>query len=159
LAPARSENLLLGAAGDSGEEVEIRARAGRALGRKHSQAAEPILLRWLGDPNPRLRAAAAEALGELCAPRSRVACAPRAAPALGRPLADTESAVRSAAIASLARLGARVAVPAVAGRLEDENVGVRRSAALALGELGDRRAVLPLIARLADASREVRAAS
>ena len=48
-APA-AEPLLLGALSDGADEV--RVRAARALGRRRVAAAEPTLLRWLGEPEP-----------------------------------------------------------------------------------------------------------
>src|SRR5439155_24039857 len=145
-----TEQLLLSVLTDRADEVRIQAA--RALGHRHAQAAAPTLERWLGDGEARIRAAGAEALGELCAAQSPVACGRRVLPPLVRLLADGDGEVRGAAVAALVRVGSRDAVPALTGRLEDGNVGVRRAAAAAPGELGDARAVLPLIARLVDSS-------
>jgi len=144
--------LLVAALDDA--DPEVRARAALVAGRGRQPGIEPRLCTLIADSETRVRAAAAEALGQLGAVLSA-----RGAQALERALTDVESEVRGAALVALGRLpreralGAQVAI---AARLDDDTASVRQRAAEVLGQFGDKRAVFALIARLGDPAREVR---
>ena len=129
-------------------------------GRRLVEAA-PRLVALMGDPEPRLRAAAATALGQVAG----IADAPwpaRAAHALERALGDAEHEVREAAVEAIGALPrplAQAAAVGVTGRLDDDHPTVRQKAAVVLARLGEARAVIPLVGRLSDGSREVRMAA
>jgi HEAT repeat protein len=143
----------------SDADIEVRARAAQAIGRRQLGDAAPRLVALTGDVEPRLRAAAAEALGRLgdgLGPQREPALK-----ALERALGDSEHEVRAAAVAALGRLGDKSQVAAIAARLDDdkEHVAVREQAAQVLARIGDPRAVIPLIGALGNGSREVRRAA
>jgi HEAT repeat protein len=142
-------------------DTEVRARAALAIGRRRLAEAAPRLLALMGDPEPRLRAVAAAALGQVAG----VADAPwpaQAAHALERALGDAEHDVREAAVEAIGALPrplAQAAAVGVTGRLDDDHPTVRQKAAVVLARLGEARAVIPLVGRLSDGSREVRMAA
>lgn len=143
----------------SDADVEVRARAAQAIGRRQLGDAAPRLVALTGDVEPRLRAAAAEALGRL----GEALGAQRgpALKALERALGDSEHEVRAQAVGALGRLGDKSQVAAIAARLDDdqEHVAVREQAAQVLARIGDPRATIPLIGALGNGSREVRRAA
>jgi HEAT repeat protein len=89
------------------------------------QTAENISL--LASPVPKVRAAAAEALGFLRAHS--------AGKALGGALKDKSADVRREAALALAWCGSRVEIPLLLAALDDESWSVRQSACVALGNL------------------------
>jgi HEAT repeat protein len=101
--------------------------------------------------DPRVRAAAANALGD-ASEEDR----PRAAEALMGVLSDDRYEVRVAAALALGDLGDRSAVEPLIEKLEDVHSEVRQSAAIALGRLGDERGFAPLAAALAEGSADLR---
>jgi HEAT repeat protein len=121
---------------DRATDVHERAETARALGRVGDAAAAPRLARALrDDASPRVRAAAAAALG-------RLATTPEQAASLAGPLADalrdTDPATRAAAATSLAAVsrGDTSAVSrALVAALDDPAEGVRAAAADALAAL------------------------
>ncbi|MBZ0317428.1 MAG: HEAT repeat domain-containing protein [Anaerolineae bacterium] len=100
------------------------------------------LLGLLSDADQRVRAIAAEALGNVDDPRI---LAP-----LMRALNDSASEVRINAAEALGKLGDLRAVEPLIRALYDSAGGVRESAAGALGKLNDARAIEPLIEALSD---------
>ncbi len=96
-------------------------------------------LRDVTSKDPRMRAAAAEALGG--APPER---ADEARAALRPLIDDTVATVRGAAIASLGQLKDVASLGDVVARFEDGDAVVRQVAVLAAGDIGDRGAVAPL---------------
>ncbi len=110
-------------------DPEARRRAARLLGGAgDGTAGFQELLRGLEAPDPSIRAAAAEGLGQ-CRAEAAV-------PRLLARLDDEDRKVRSRAIGALGRLGseALAAVPALIGLLADERLGV--DAAFSLGTIG-----------------------
>ena len=89
------------------------------------------------DPDGRVRAAAATALGTLGSVE--------ATPALIAALGDEHARVRATVAHSLGELDAVEATPALIAALGDEHAGVRASVARTLGEVGDVTAVVPLL--------------
>jgi len=107
-----------------------------ALGRGKDPAAMPLLLEFLKDERPEVRATAAGALGAIG--QSSVV------PALAEALRDGNEQVRASAALALGHIGQSSAVPALAEALCDENEQVRASAVAALGWIRDAR-VFPLL--------------
>lgn len=102
-------------------------------------------LEKLKSPDPKIRAEAAEALGNLY---NKLAVAPLLAC-----LQDESAEVRQKVAQSLGKLGdERALEPLNILMKEDEVLEVRREAALALGRLGDKRAVEPLLSFLENQS-------
>jgi len=111
-------------------------------------------LLWRESRIPRVRAAAAQVLGDFGPMASN------AAPALVRALRDTNATLRVNAAFALGKIGARpeLAVPALAQSLADRDEAARMYAAIALKKFGHQavRAVPELIATLKDRSWQVR---
>lgn len=103
-------------------------------------AARSAISRCVGDPEIRVRAAAAYALG---AQGSRAVT-----PALILALKDKDLNVRFAAAVALARVKDPSSVDALIVACGDEDEDVRAYAALALGDIGDRRATAAVMKRL-----------
>lgn len=99
-------------------------------------------LRDLEHRDPRVRAAAAHALGSVHDPDE----ARRAAGALVRALEDPRSEIRATAAMSLGELRDPDAREALELRLDDGDAAVRQTAAIALGRVGD-AAALPALRR------------
>lgn len=98
------------------------------------------LAKSLDDPEIRVRAAAAYALGMHRDAKVTVH--------LLKALGDKDLNVRFAAAVALGRVRDPKSVPALVGALRDEDDDVRGYAALALGDIGDRRATAGLLERL-----------
>lgn len=113
--------------------------------------AVPALIAALADPDPGVRMAAAQSLGQLEDPR---AIAPLIAATR-----DANVQVRSAAYGALSDFDdPRIVEPMIAA-LKDPDADVRQEAAHTLGHLEDKRAVTPLLGALADSSADVRRAA
>ena len=119
------------------------AEAMTALG----PAAVQPLIAALKDKDPRVRARAAGALGELA---DQQAVAPLVAA-----LKDDDERVPRLAAEALAKIGPPAAKPLIAA-LADSDAKLRMLAAEALGELRDMRAIKPMMALLIDSDRQVR---
>jgi Zn-dependent protease with chaperone function len=140
------------------------------------------LIAALKDSDAGVRAAAAEALGNLehqsaatpltdamrdPDPQVRRAATlaladledPRAVPGLERLLTDTDADVRQEAASKLGEFDLTEAPQALLAALKDPNADVRHQAAHTAGEIGDARAVPGLKALLADPNKEVREAA
>lgn len=126
------------------------ARAMGAIEQAGPDVAE-ALTRLLRDPEPKIRAAAAHALGEREARES--------VPELIAALEDPVSSVRENAAYALGKIEDPAAVEALGERLSsDRSDDVREVAAWALGETEDVRAVAALVAALDEATdRRLRA--
>jgi HEAT repeat protein len=108
-------------------------------------------LRDLGSKDARVRAAAADALGD--APEEDRG---RARAGLTRVLDDVRFEVRCAAALALGDLGDLEAVDALLKQLDDAHAEARQAAIIALGKLGNRAAVAPLLRALTDGPPDVR---
>ncbi len=108
-------------------------------------------IRDVGSKDARVRAAAANALGD-AGEEDRG----RAAVALLGILGDERHEVRVAAALALGDLGDASAVEPLIAKLEDSHTEVRQAAAIALGRIGDERGFTPLATALADASPDLR---
>ncbi len=106
------------------------------------------LIAQLGDKEPKVRASAARALGEIGDPQS--------VQPLIKALSDRNSGVRGLAATALGRIGDPQAVQPLIRALEDNIDGVRLSAAEALGKIGDPQAVQSLTKALEDENESVR---
>jgi hypothetical protein len=112
----------------------------------------PELLGALADKDPRIRAAAAEALGE-------VGDASAVEP-LGKALAsDADSDVRDAAAEALGDIGSPNAVPLLSAGLRDADEDVRETVVDALGSIGGPDAERVLRQALSDPDEDVRDAA
>jgi HEAT repeat protein len=109
-------------------------------------------LRDLRSKDPRARAAAADALGDVAGGPDRE----RARVGLESVLADERFEVRCTAALALGDLGLTAAVDALLARLDDSHPQARQTAIIALGKLGDARAFEPLAAVLRSGPPDVR---
>jgi HEAT repeat protein len=109
-------------------------------------------IRDLGSADPRVRAAAADALGDVPEKEDRA----RAAQALRTVLADPRFEVRCSAALALGDLQEPSALDALVALIRDEHPAVRQAAVIALGRLGDMRAFEPLVAALREGPPDVR---
>jgi HEAT repeat protein len=123
------------AAGDELAEIAV------ALARLAPDPSNPLVARLVGDPDPRLRAAAARALARAASPEARET--------LGRLSSDPDPGVRIASYGALGTLGSAglPALEAVVTSLPTGDEGVALAGALAA--TGDPGAIPPL-ARLLD---------
>lgn len=124
---------------ESGKD-DSRRSAAFALGKIGSAAAAPALKRAvLTDGSPKVRDAAAYALGEIAVRDVRLGKDRDVIDALTRALGDENPLVRRSAAFALGCLGGDAAAsrPAVEKVLGDKRPEVRQSAAWALGRLGD----------------------
>jgi hypothetical protein len=114
--------------------------------------AVPLLLGALNDQDPRIRSAAAEALGEVGDPS--------AIEALGNALAkDSDSDVRESAAEALGELGSPNAVQVLRTGLKDGDEDVREAVVDALAAIGGPEAERVLRQALADSDEDVRDAA
>ncbi|TNE52379.1 MAG: hypothetical protein EP343_01045 [Deltaproteobacteria bacterium] len=125
----------------------LKTRASKAL----TALSEVLLL----DQDPRIRADAAEAIGQI-GQQLDVSI-----PSLVMALQDTHALVKMTAVEALGQFGsqAKPAVPALVQALHDPNNEIRSAAADTLGEIGERAAVPGLKRALQDDNNEVREAA
>ena len=109
-------------------------------------------LRDLSQGNPKSRAAAAHALGDVGDPAEKR----RAVEALLRAIDDDRPEVRAEACASLGDLGDPEALPMLIRRLDDGTAPVRQNAAIALGSLGHADGFEPLVQALREGPADLR---
>jgi len=109
-------------------------------------------LRDLGSKDPRVRAAAAHALGDVTDPEQRR----RAVDGLIERLGDARPEVRAEAAFSLGELESEAAVTPLCARLEDADSRVRQAAAIGLGTLGFRAGFAALRDALAGGPPDLR---
>ncbi len=109
-------------------------------------------LRDLGSQDPRVRAAAADALGDTPESEDRA----RARVGLEGVLADARFEVRCAAALALGDLGELEAITALLALLDDAHPEARQAAVMALGKLGNPAAFAPLALALTDGPADVR---
>jgi HEAT repeat protein len=129
-------------------DFNVRATAGRLLGRARVKEALPVVSEWLTSTAVDDKKVAAEILGAIGTPE--------AVPLLIRALGDPDYEVRLQSVLALGQIGGeRVVLPIIA-RLEDEKPEVRRAAVDQLMHLLDARAVVPLVALFDDSSTDVR---
>jgi HEAT repeat protein len=128
----------------------VRRAAFSGSGRDSSQLESSNLLQDLGDPDVRVRLAAAQALEPLADPGHLTHFLTL--------LADENFEVRIMAIRCLRRLGDPVVVPALLARLADSDSDVRIATAQALGAIGNPTALEPLVLSLTDEEPAVRQA-
>ena len=121
---------------DADERVQTMAIW--ALGRIGSLRGLSALFRALERPSPRVRRAAASALGTMAATQAL-------APLTQTLTQDKDPQVREAAAESLGRIGSRDALPVLRHALEDPEPAVRRAAAWALGRIGASSAARALL--------------
>lgn len=117
------------------DDAELRWRAVYALARGGYTSVDATLRERLADPDSRVRAHAARALGAELAARAADEL-PAIADALAAALDDPDAQVRINALRSLARGAGQSIAESVIGRLEDEDVNVRIAAAETLGAIG-----------------------
>jgi len=164
------------------ENAGVRLAALHAIGRSRTPDALPTALRLLDDDDPRVRAAAADAVvacsdggievaDRLCsslvdpdagvrvraaAALVRIANDPKAIAVLEVAIKAPDVEDRAAALSALADV--RLRADLVADALRDEDPAVRRAAARALPPFGAEAATNPLLAALADDDPGVREA-
>ena len=109
-------------------------------------------LRDLHSKNPRTRAVAAHALGDVTDPTERQ----KAVPALIEALRDPRPEVRTEAAFALGELSSEAAVEPLAISLDDPTPVVRQGCAMALGKLGFDAGFAPLAKALKDGPADVR---
>jgi hypothetical protein len=137
-----------------GDSADLKARleAIEDLADEDAAKALPPLLSALSDKDARIRAAAAEALGEV---GDRSAVEP-----LGKALAgDDDAGVREAAAEALGELGLPNAVPVLRAGLRDGDADVREAVVDALADIGGPEAERVLRQALADSDEDVRDAA
>jgi HEAT repeat protein len=126
----------------------LRTEATEALSLLGEPAVKPLLDDALTSPRPRVRQAAAEALGKLRDGRAEALGKLRdgraVEPLIERLGEDSDRFVRGEAAEALGRLGDTRAFKPLIQALKDADTSVQEAAVQALGELGDRRALKPL---------------
>jgi len=118
----------------------VRRYAVEEILRAKVEAAYPVLIETVRDPDPKVRAASAMGLARVNDAKSPAE--------LILALEDVKDPVRMAAARSLGQLKAKLAVPRLTQLLQDQ--AVARAAAEALGKIGDPSSVPALEALLAD---------
>lgn len=130
-----------------GNDPQVRQYAALLLGQlKESEGIDP-LLRALRDPDIKVRAQAAKALGEI----GDLSVDP-----VVTLLNDPDWKIRYRAAEALGMTGSKKAVPFLITALDDQKDHVRYIAAKAIGETGSGNAEAALIARLTDENEFVR---
>jgi HEAT repeat protein len=142
-------DLLLSALKD--EEVVVREKAARALGKFHQEAVVNALLEVLRRDDTLVVMTACESLGQIGNQR--------AVEPLAGLLGSPEARLREASAVALGRLKDQRAVAPLIATLKDKEERVRWYAADSLGNLRDVQAVEPLVALLSDKSPRVREAA
>jgi HEAT repeat protein len=132
-------------------ETSPGREAARALSRIGRPALRPLLAA-LSAENPRARANAAFAIGEMEPRDGRAEALPR----LMLSLKDDDDGVREACVRALGEIEDARAVEGLMGGLKDSDRRVRKQVAWALGEIGDPRAVVVLVGAVADTDTDVR---
>ena len=135
----------------SGSARSRRKAAIAALGQEPSPEVTAALLHSLGDPDARVRLAAAQVLEQQADP-AHLTC-------FLTLLADENFEVRLTAIQFLRRINDPAIARALLPLLTDSDSDVRRAAALALGEARNQMALEPLILLLTDEEPAVRHAA
>jgi HEAT repeat protein len=125
---------------------EVRASAGRALGRLAARDAVPDLVRALRDPVVDVRVVAAAAIWRLPDPA--------AVPALIELLADTDASARQWATLALGVIRDTRAVEPLTGLLHDPESSVRVDVVRSLGRIRDGAALAPLEAFVRESGRD-----
>ncbi len=164
------------------EDPQKRLEAVLELSKYDIALTQPHLMKALRDPEERVRAAAAKALGQGGStaavpsmiewladadPKTRAVAAEAlgdiggadATAALTRSLGDIDAGVRQRAVKALGTIGKKgnpSVVIALIPRLEDDKPDVKNATIVQLEELGDRRAVIPLVAKFSETGRETR---
>lgn len=123
-------------------EAKARALLCDVLGFRREVAALEPLCERLGDEEPRVRSAAADALAKLGDPRAGAALLARAA------LPEPDAGTRRMLAAALGAVGHRPAIPLLTELLTSDDPSLRGSAAWSLGALGARAAAPALRAAL-----------
>jgi len=113
-------------------------------------------LRDLSSDDPRVRVAAADALGDLPYHADLDGNLPGARAALSKTLTDERLEVRCSAALSLAEIGDASVVAPLVARLRDESPEVRQAATIALGRIGDQAAFDSLREALREGPPDVR---
>ncbi len=134
---------------EPGLKADRQARLLASLGRFKARTAVPTVVGLLANPDPKVRAAAAESLGKI----GDTAATPRVRPLLK----DDSLGVRKAAIAAVAALKDRESIPALIAAAEAEPT--RYEATIALASMPDIRALQVHLLGLSDKSQDVRKAS
>ncbi len=132
------------------ENPELRREGIRSLQRlaRFDPAARQALREMLGDPNPRVRQQAIDAVGDLGDKE--------AIPLLVDLLSNGDAENRREAIQNLGKLGAKDAGAAIAELLSDSSDRVRREAADVLGRLKAKEALPGLLQALSDKNEDIR---
>jgi HEAT repeat protein len=125
---------------------EVRASAGRALGRLAARDAVPDLVRALRDPVVDVRVVAAAAIWRLPDPA--------AVPALIELLGDADASARQWATLALGVIRDTRATAPLAGLLHDPESSVRVDVVRSLGRIRDAGALAPLEAFVRESGRE-----
>lgn len=136
------------------KDDEVAEASIDALGQIAAPKANPQLVEALTSPSPRVREAAARALGATSA-SADPPVAQAAARGLVQALEDPSERVRWYAIQGLGQMGAQYAEGALIAKFRDESPRVRESAANALGAMGSLKAQSGLVALLADGDERV----
>ena len=124
------------------ESVKVRRNAVKALGKISENEAIYILVRYLGDTAPVVRAQVASVLGKLGdkSVKEPLKCL----------LNDEASEVRAAAADALGNLNDNTAVDILISLLDDSSPEVRGSAAEALGNIRKKESIKPLLKQIKD---------
>lgn len=130
----------------SDPEAQVRAAAGKALGRLGAREAVPELVKALDDRSAEVRVVAAAALWRLPDPS--------AVPALLARASDENAAVREWSALALGVAADPRAGPELVRLLGDSTRAVRLAAVRSLGRVNRPEGVAPLVAHLASAKRD-----